>query len=119
MKEKNISNDDIIGAICLKYGSVEGYADYLKTSRQNIYNKISRKSKKFFVQLVKDGVFEKNEIHKQSERTKPEEEVEELRMTNKILLEKIIQLKEENERLRVQSEKDIVVDARQFVDKKK
>lgn len=46
-------------------------------------------------------------------------ELERLKQTNKILLEKINQLEEENARLRDQSEKDLVVDARESLGKQK
>lgn len=56
MSKKTLSNDDIIDAIASKFGSIDAYADFKDTSRQNIYNKISRKAKKFIRELIRDGV---------------------------------------------------------------
>lgn len=118
MEEKKISNDEIIDAICLKFSSVENYAEHLGTSRQNIYNKVSRKSKKFFIQLIKDGIFDKGFLGSEKP-ARSEDDIEELKMTNKILLEKISRLEAENKELRDRTSKDIVVDAREHVGKKK
>lgn len=56
MSFDNLLNQDILEAIILKFGSVENLAEILNTSRQNIYNKINRKSTKFISELIRLGV---------------------------------------------------------------
>ena len=56
MDRKKITSERLIEKISLKFGSVEKYAESKNTSRQNIYNKINKKSTRFLVELQNDGV---------------------------------------------------------------
>ena len=108
MKKKKYYKEDIIEAILDKFGSIDEYAKYLGTSRQNIYGKIDRQSRNFMKSLKDSGVLvnnglqigesnitdNKGEVNIGTENYKLLSELEKLQAENKMLKE-IIKGKDE------------------------
>ena len=108
MTNKKYDIEEIKRAVIRVYNSIEAYAEFKKTSKQNIYEKIRNQSNKFLKELEDDGIqidnftgtLDLTQI--KEDMTKLKADMYDLQHEIKNKDERINELEAENDQLRVE-----------------